>query len=210
MLANNALISTSCMRSGFLGRPKSAREIKTTATSPRTNPIAGMMIAPATAPIPNSEPIQYICAEVAAAPESAPIAAPVDAVPTAEMNISIPPMDATPTIFPAAICATRLARRARRPDTWVIAAMMPFRSRSMHLSFFLVVNASIGLWLLQAYAQPLIFLSAFAASLKERIPRMPTIGCGAANVVEGLFTVDRQFGRSDRMGQTRRSQFKIE
>lgn len=88
--------------------------------------------------MPKIEPIQYICAEVAAAPLNAPIAVPVEAEPKAEMNISIPPIVAMPVILPVAIWATRRARRARSPDTWVIAAMMPFRSRSMCRSCFLV------------------------------------------------------------------------
>lgn len=96
------------------------------------------MIAPATAPIPNIEPIQYICADVAAAPLSAPIAVPVEALPKTDINVSIPPMVAAPVILPAAICAARRAWRARRPDTWVIAAITPFRSRSMCRSCFFV------------------------------------------------------------------------
>lgn len=74
------------------------------------------MTAPAMAPMPNIDPIQYICADVAAAPLNAPMAVPVDAEPNTEMNISIPPMVAAPVILPVAICATRRARRARLPE----------------------------------------------------------------------------------------------
>lgn len=96
------------------------------------------MIAPATAPTPKIEPIQYICADVAAAPLKAPMAVPVDAEPNAEINISMPPIVAAPVILPVAICATRRARRARRLETWLIAAMIPFRSRSTCRNCFFV------------------------------------------------------------------------
>lgn len=58
------------------------------------------------APMPKIEPIQYICADVAAAPLNAPMAVPVDADPKAEMNMSMPPIVAAPVILPVAICAT--------------------------------------------------------------------------------------------------------
>lgn len=100
--------------------------------------MAGRMIVPAIAPMPKIEPIQYICADVAAAPLNAPMAVPVEADPKAEMNMSMPPIVAAPVILPVTICATRRARRARRPDTWVIAAMRPFRSRSICRNCFFV------------------------------------------------------------------------
>lgn len=114
--------------------------MKNTAARPKAAPMAGSMIAPATAPMPKIEPTQYICADVAAAPLNAPIAVPVEADPKAEMNMSMPPMVAAPVILPVAICATRRARRARRPDTWVIAAIMPFRSCSICRSCFFVLT----------------------------------------------------------------------
>lgn len=137
-LANNVRTSNSCIFSGFRGRPNTAREMKSTQSRPSTAPMAGRMIAPAMAPMPKIEPIQYICADVAAAPLKAPMAVPVEADPKAEINMSMPPILAAPVILPVAICATRRARRVRRPDTWVIAAMMPFRSRSMCRRCFFV------------------------------------------------------------------------
>jgi RecA-family ATPase len=79
-----------------------------------------------------------------------------DAVVRSTSRIAKAPMEATPTIFPVAICATRLARRARCPDTWVIAATMPFSSPSMRLSSVLVFNDSNYLWHLQTFNRLLI------------------------------------------------------